>query len=137
MAGSGPSPTVSLVDGDTGLDTATGDSVDLWLPEVSAPRTVDVAARRPARPAFTVPPQRKWTVHLVHHSHLDIGYTDPQGVVLRNHLDYLDSALDLADATDELARRRAVPLDRRVRAAAAPLAGAPADASRRRAVRGA
>ena len=40
-------------------------------------------------------PQRRWRVHLVHHSHLDIGYTDPQALVLRHHLAYLDSALDL------------------------------------------
>src|SRR6266487_1120174 len=49
--------------------------------------------------ALTVTPQRKWTVYVVHHSHLDIGYTDPQGIVLRNHLEYLDSVLDLVAAT--------------------------------------
>ena len=37
---------------------------------------------------------------VVHHSHLDIGYTDPQGTVLRHHLDYLDAALRLAERTD-------------------------------------
>jgi len=45
-------------------------------------------------------PQRKWTVFLVHHSHLDIGYTDLQPAVLRHHRAYLDSVLDLAAATD-------------------------------------
>jgi hypothetical protein len=44
-------------------------------------------------------PQRKWAVSLVHHSHLDVGYTDPQEVVVRNHLQYLDSVLDLVDQT--------------------------------------
>ena len=43
-------------------------------------------------------PQRRWRVHLVHHSHFDLGYTDPQGAVMRHHLAYLDSALDLAAA---------------------------------------
>jgi hypothetical protein len=46
-------------------------------------------------------PQRKWSVFLVHHSHLDIGYTDTQGSVLQHHLQYLDSVLDLASATDD------------------------------------
>jgi hypothetical protein len=44
--------------------------------------------------------QRRWTVHLVHHSHLDLGYTDLQPTVLRHHLAYLDSVLDLARQTD-------------------------------------
>lgn len=44
--------------------------------------------------------QRKWSVSLVHHSHLDVGYTDPQRVVVGNHLQYLDSVLDLVEATN-------------------------------------
>lgn len=46
-------------------------------------------------------PQRRWTIHLVHHSHLDIGYTDPQGHVLAEHLSFLDSCLELTRATDD------------------------------------
>lgn len=46
-------------------------------------------------------PQRRWTLHLVHHSHLDIGYTDPQGHVLAEHLSFLDSCLELTRATDD------------------------------------
>jgi Glycosyl hydrolases family 38 N-terminal domain len=49
-----------------------------------------------ARQVVEVRPQRPWRVFVVHHSHLDIGYTDPQARVLRNHLAYLDSALDYA-----------------------------------------
>jgi Glycosyl hydrolases family 38 N-terminal domain/Glycosyl hydrolases family 38 C-terminal domain len=52
--------------------------------------------RRPLR----IEPQRKWSVSVVHHSHLDIGYTDLQGDVLRHHLAYLDHALELAAQTD-------------------------------------
>ncbi|WP_049570666.1 glycoside hydrolase family 38 C-terminal domain-containing protein [Streptomyces sp. SBT349] len=48
----------------------------------------------------TLTPQRQWTIHLVHHSHLDIGYTDPQGRVLAEHLSFLDSCLELTGATD-------------------------------------
>ena len=36
---------------------------------------------------------------LVHHTHLDVGYTDRQEVVISNHLQYLDSVLDLVDHT--------------------------------------
>jgi hypothetical protein len=110
--------TVSLVDGGTVIDRAVagrpvageaggpaGDgagptATDLWLPEVDGPRRITVCVDGVGSADIVVTPQRKWTIHLVHHSHLDIGYTDRQGVVLRNHLEYLDSALDLADATD-------------------------------------
>ncbi|MEV0438842.1 alpha-mannosidase [Streptomyces spectabilis] len=51
--------------------------------------------------AVQLTPQRRWTVHLVHHSHLDIGYTDPQGQVLNEHLSFLDSCLELTRATDD------------------------------------
>jgi hypothetical protein len=44
---------------------------------------------------------RPWQVYLIHHSHLDIGYTDPQPVVLDQHLRYLDATLELAAATDD------------------------------------
>ncbi len=51
------------------------------------------------RRATYVRPQRKWSVSLVHHTHLDVGYTDRQEVVTANHLQYLDSVLDLVDHT--------------------------------------
>ncbi len=51
--------------------------------------------------AIDVAPRRKWTVDIIHHSHLDIGYTDPQAVVLNQQLGYLDAALDLIDETDD------------------------------------
>jgi glycosyl hydrolase family 38 len=50
--------------------------------------------------AFGLEPARRWTIHLVHHSHLDIGYTDPQGTVLNQHVAFLDSCLDLTRTTD-------------------------------------
>ncbi|MFL6073995.1 MAG: hypothetical protein ACJ73S_11430 [Mycobacteriales bacterium] len=81
------------------------EALDLYVPEVAGDRevTVTVSDHGGAVGAgtVTVTPQRKWSVYAVHHSHLDIGYTDRQGVVLRNHLEYLDSALDLAAATGD------------------------------------
>jgi hypothetical protein len=47
-----------------------------------------------------ITPQRQWTIHLVHHTHLDIGYTDPQNVVLSEHVAFLDACMDLTAATD-------------------------------------
>lgn len=78
-----------------------GSPTDLWVPEVSQPTTVRLTVPDRGEVDFMLTPQRKWTVFVVHHSHLDIGYTDRQGVVLRNHLEYLDSALELAAQTDD------------------------------------
>jgi hypothetical protein len=83
-----------------GVDSATGSDVTLLVPEVSGPRTYTLESRDDeglvGTAQVTVTPQRKWSVFVVHHSHLDIGYTDPQGTVLRHHLDYLDAAVRLA-----------------------------------------
>jgi hypothetical protein len=106
-----------------------GVPADLWVPEVSAPRTLTLEVADLGAAEVTVTPQRKWTVYVVHHSHLDIGYTDRQGVVLRNHLEYLDSALELAATTDDWpddARFRwtvesALPVRRWLAARAAPV----------------
>ena len=59
------------------------------------PGTVEVQVDG-RRVAVDVRPQRPWRVFVVHHSHFDFGYTDPQHRVLRNHLAYLDSVLDYA-----------------------------------------
>lgn len=79
--------------------------VHLFVPEVREARTftLEVAngGGETSRTAVEVRPQRKWSVFVIHHSHLDIGYTDPQGSVLQHHLQYLDSVLDLASATDD------------------------------------
>ncbi|KJQ55621.1 glycoside hydrolase family 38 C-terminal domain-containing protein [Microbacterium sp. SA39] len=42
---------------------------------------------------------RPWSVHVVHHSHFDFGYTDPQAAVIANQRSYLDSAVDLIHQT--------------------------------------
>ena len=79
--------------------------VHLFVPEVYEPRTfslrVEATDREPFEAGVEILPQRKWSVFLVHHSHLDIGYTDTQSSVLQHHLQYLDSVLDLASATDD------------------------------------
>ena len=49
---------------------------------------------------FPLPAPRRWTVHLVQHTHTDIGYTRPQTEILPEHLRYIDTALDYCDLTD-------------------------------------
>jgi hypothetical protein len=51
--------------------------------------------------SFVLQPQRDWSVHVVHHSHFDFGYTDPQTTVISAQRSYLDSAVELAAATSE------------------------------------
>jgi hypothetical protein len=67
----------------------------LFVPELDAPRAFTVTLGGEPR-EVVVAPQRKWEVSLIHHSHLDVGYTDYQPQVLTQHLAYLDAALDLA-----------------------------------------
>lgn len=83
-----------------GQDSQRGADVTFLVPEVSAPTPFTLRAGGEEAEVL-VTPQRKWSVFVVHHSHLDIGYTDPQGTVLRNHLDYLDAALRLTKETED------------------------------------
>jgi Glycosyl hydrolases family 38 N-terminal domain/Glycosyl hydrolases family 38 C-terminal domain len=73
----------------------------LFVPERDRSRPVMVEMTDDSGEQFQVSvevrPQRHWSIFLVHHSHLDIGYTDPQSAVLRHHLVYLDSVLDLVE----------------------------------------
>ena len=43
---------------------------------------------------------RPWVIDLVQHTHTDVGYTRPQTEILPEHLRYIDTALELCDATD-------------------------------------
>lgn len=62
--------------------------VSLGVPELGSERI-----------EFLLVNQREWTIHLVHHSHFDFGYTDPQAEVFAAQRSYLDSALDLIEET--------------------------------------
>ncbi|HTC72699.1 MAG TPA: hypothetical protein VK655_07410, partial [Solirubrobacteraceae bacterium] len=77
---------------------------DAYAPELGAPQAfryvvLGADGRSAVDGWITALPQPRWSVSLIHHSHLDVGYTDPQPVVVKNHLDYLDSALDLVSET--------------------------------------
>jgi len=76
----------------------------LFVPEVQGPSRFELildANGDSARASIVVEPQRKWSIHLVHHSHFDYGYTDQQPRVIDNHLRFLDAAVDLVDATND------------------------------------
>ena len=45
---------------------------------------------------------RPWEIWLVHHTHVDIGYTEPQDLILRKHAEFVAQALDGCTATDAL-----------------------------------
>ncbi len=77
----------------------------LLVPEVEEARTATIALLDGggvlASTEFTIEPQRKWSIHLVHHSHYDIGYTDTQSMVLESQLSFIDLALELCTVTDD------------------------------------
>ncbi|MGI8485860.1 MAG: hypothetical protein ACR2OU_16575 [Thermomicrobiales bacterium] len=80
-------------------------SVILLVPEVMSDQTVMaevvIGSEAAVAEEFELRPQRKFTIHMIHHSHYDIGYTDPQSKVLEDQLDFIDYALELAAITDE------------------------------------
>lgn len=81
-----------------------GGDVRLLVPEVEIPTPllIELPDLDPGTQlAFEVRPQRHWTLHLVQHSHLDIGYTDPQGRVMAESRAYFDSLLELCEDTDD------------------------------------
>lgn len=53
--------------------------------------------------AGTVEPSRKWTVHILPHVHLDLGYTDRQAKVVELHNKNLDKAIQLCNKVPEYA----------------------------------
>jgi hypothetical protein len=90
----------SIAHGGTILDRASlrdGRAL-LFVPAVDEQRTFAVELPAGGR-EVTVAPARRWEVSLIHHSHLDVGYTDPQPLVLAHHLDFLDAALDHVEQT--------------------------------------
>ncbi len=65
----------------------------------SLPITVEVAGRVASDTTVALPPVRAWEIHLLAHSHVDIGYSDPQPEVERKQWKNLRDAVALAAAT--------------------------------------
>ncbi|RFZ85226.1 glycoside hydrolase [Mucilaginibacter terrenus] len=49
--------------------------------------------------AVVTPCKSNWTVYVLPHSHVDIGYTNVQSKVLKLHMDNIDAAIELAKKT--------------------------------------
>jgi glycosyl hydrolase family 38 len=77
----------------------------LLVPEVQRPTRMVLEASIDGSTLIEAPievrPQRKYRIFCVHQSHLDIGYTDPQNMVLQHQAAYLDAVLDLVTATSD------------------------------------
>jgi len=80
---------------------------DVRLPEAAKPvkARFEVRITAPSGPValsreITLAPARRWSVYLFHHSHTDIGYTELQSRVARNHVEYLDSVIKYCRETD-------------------------------------
>ncbi|SOD59171.1 Glycosyl hydrolases family 38 N-terminal domain-containing protein [Streptomyces zhaozhouensis] len=117
-----PAPRRALVrigDHRTELDLSTGEpaaqrdfgqlTVRFPVPEPgtdggrSAPLAAEVRLDEGPATATEVFPARKWTLHLIPHVHLDIGFTDYQGKVIELHNRNLDRALDAGARDPEFA----------------------------------
>ncbi len=77
--------------------------ISVFIPDIAKPVAATftvTAGKAKASRAVRLVPQRKWTVYLLPHSHTDIGYTELQTRVSRNHVEYLDQVIDFCKATD-------------------------------------
>jgi len=79
--------------------------VELTVPEVSSPTEVEANVRldgRTVESRLNFTPQRKWTIYLAPHAHLDIGFTDYQAKIAEVHNRNLDRLLDEIEAHPEM-----------------------------------
>jgi len=91
----GPAVTRTLVNGTQ--------TVELLVPAVSQPTarlvTVTSGEEPLSRTEIELTPTRRWTLYLLHHTHLDIGYTHHQSEVEERQWSFLDQAVELGNAT--------------------------------------
>ena len=50
---------------------------------------------------FTILPVRNWDIYLVHQTHLDAGYTEYQPDIEKKNWDYLETAIELSNKTED------------------------------------
>lgn len=78
---------------------------EIWIPETDGIQQVTIEVfsgeNLLARSTKIVSPVRRWEVHLIHQTHLDIGFTHTQEEVLEMQTGYLNQVLDLIDQTRE------------------------------------
>lgn len=94
-------------DGPTATRTVSNglQTIELRTPAVDKPttKTVTVSSgdQTLTQTQVEVKPTRAWTVYLLHHTHLDIGYTHHQSEVEARQWSFLDQAIELGQKTRE------------------------------------
>ena len=77
--------------------------IEGFAPAVQEPTSVQIHARVAGKSignqTLTIKPVRKWEIYILHHSHVDIGYTHVQTEVEQKHLQYYKQVIDLARKT--------------------------------------
>jgi len=75
------------------------------IPEIQEPKevliTLNSGGEILAKTSSLIHPVRDWEVHLIHQTHLDIGFTHTQEDVLKMQTSYLYQALDLIEKTKD------------------------------------
>jgi alpha-mannosidase len=75
----------------------------IYIPEIRSEAAAAFELRADGRSASVerrLVPERHWTIYLFHHSHTDIGYTELQTRIYKNHADYLDDVIKYCRETD-------------------------------------
>jgi len=77
--------------------------IEGFAPAVQKPTSIQidamVAGKSIGKQTLTIEPVRKWEIYILHHSHVDIGYTHVQTEVERKHWQYFEQVIDLAHKT--------------------------------------
>lgn len=77
--------------------------IEGYAPAVREPTSIQinvkVSGKSIDKQTLTIKPVRKWEVYLLHHSHVDIGYTHVQTEVEQKHWQYYKQVIDLARKT--------------------------------------
>jgi alpha-mannosidase len=101
-------PSEAVISTDSGEEIRTRlktgyNAVNLPVEAVAKEKELGVSVKIDGRPADKIvvrlKPVQKRELYLLPHSHVDIGYSDLQVVVEKNHWKYLEQAIDLAQKT--------------------------------------
>jgi hypothetical protein len=97
---------VRIGDRATTLDLKSGNhTVDVYVPPVAEPQQAAIEISRQgdvlAATEVDLKPVRRWEIHLVHQTHLDIGYTHTQEEVLNLQVEHLRTALKYIEKTKD------------------------------------
>jgi hypothetical protein len=74
--------------------------IEGFAPAVGKPASIVVdvkaAGKSIGKRNLAIKPVRKWEIYVLHHSHVDIGYTHVQTEVVRKHWEYFKQVIELA-----------------------------------------